>query len=392
MWGRKMENQIILTALALMCLIGSISVAAASQETRLNIYPNFETCVPSIQGNIVTFSEVMGESTQMYNLSSGKQIGLSTYESGNGASISGNNIVWYQDSPTQYQVMLYNTATKKTTTLVDGNSPAIYGNIVTYVGNSGGIYTYDLSTKKNIQIITSVTAYDPQIYGNYIVYVDNDQVYVYSISAKQQSIIGAGTIPNIYGNVVVWANNGNIYKRDIVAHKTTQITTNGRSENPAIYDKNIVWYIYYGDQMWGNICTYTNGKTTQLTKSNSAADPAIYGDKVVYLDYRNSNEHNMDTRDLFVYDLTAKLSKPDATTFAANTTSGTYPLTVFFSYTENGDMPTSYLWNFGDGITSTHAWTATHTYTKAGTYTVSLKVTNSAGSNTETKTKYIIVK
>jgi beta propeller repeat protein len=179
--------------------------------------------------------------------------------------------------------------------------------------------------------------------------------------------------------------------RDIAAHKTIQITTNGISENPANYGDKIVWNT---NTYSGNVYMYSisTGKTTQITKSNYAFYPVIYGNKVVYVDSRNANTNRIDTEDLFVYDLTAKLSKPDATTFAANTTSGTHPLTVFFSYTENGDMPTSYIWNFGDGITSAHAWTATHTYTKAGTYTVSLKVTNSAGSNTATKTKYIIVK
>jgi PKD repeat protein len=111
----------------------------------------------------------------------------------------------------------------------------------------------------------------------------------------------------------------------------------------------------------------------------------------VYIDHRNRNIVNVDGEDLFVYDLTAELAKPIGE-ITANVTSGAYPVTVFFGYREDGDMPTSYLWNFGDGITSTHSWTATHTYTKKGTYTVTLKVSNNAGSSTITKTKYITVK
>lgn len=51
---------------------------------------------------------------------------------------------------------------------------------------------------------------------------------------------------------------------------------------------------------------------------------------------------------------------------------------------------TSYAWDFGDSTTST-ATNPSKTYTAAGTYTVSLTVTNSAGSDTETKTSYITV-
>ncbi|WP_082107611.1 PGF-pre-PGF domain-containing protein [Methanosarcina sp. 1.H.A.2.2] len=77
--------------------------------------------------------------------------------------------------------------------------------------------------------------------------------------------------------------------------------------------------------------------------------------------------------------------------FTANVTSGTAPLVVLFTYTGTGETPTSWLWNFGDGITSKHAQTATHTFTKTGTYNVTLTVTNAAGSNSVSKPGYITV-
>ncbi len=51
---------------------------------------------------------------------------------------------------------------------------------------------------------------------------------------------------------------------------------------------------------------------------------------------------------------------------------------------------TSWLWNFGDGTTSTEQ-NPSHTYTSAGTYTVTLTVDNGTTENTETKTDYINV-
>ncbi len=73
--------------------------------------------------------------------------------------------------------------------------------------------------------------------------------------------------------------------------------------------------------------------------------------------------------------------------FSANVTSGCGSLIVTFQNLST-NSPTSYLWTFGDGFTST-VLNPTHTYSSAGTYTVTLKATNASGSNTCTKTAYI---
>ncbi len=54
------------------------------------------------------------------------------------------------------------------------------------------------------------------------------------------------------------------------------------------------------------------------------------------------------------------------------------------------NTPTSWLWNFGDGGTSSSK-NPSHTYSTANTYTVSLTATNAYGSDTETKSNYISV-
>jgi len=77
------------------------------------------------------------------------------------------------------------------------------------------------------------------------------------------------------------------------------------------------------------------------------------------------------------------------TDFTANVTSGVAPLTVQFTDTTTDD-PTSWLWTFGDSATSTDQ-NPVHTYTVPGIYNVSLTVSNSAGSDTETKLNYITV-
>ncbi len=75
--------------------------------------------------------------------------------------------------------------------------------------------------------------------------------------------------------------------------------------------------------------------------------------------------------------------------FTGTPTSGDYPLNVAFTDASSG-APTSWSWDFGDGGSST-AQNPTHTYNAAGTYTVALTVSNTAGSDTATKTDYITV-
>jgi len=78
--------------------------------------------------------------------------------------------------------------------------------------------------------------------------------------------------------------------------------------------------------------------------------------------------------------------------FEGTPRSGTAPLTVKFtdaSTLGTGSSP-DWLWNFGDGATST-ARNPSHTYTSPGTYTVTLRVRTSLGQNTATKLGYITV-
>jgi PKD repeat protein/Zn-dependent protease len=84
----------------------------------------------------------------------------------------------------------------------------------------------------------------------------------------------------------------------------------------------------------------------------------------------------------------ADVTAPTAT-FTAPVRNGTVPFTVEFVDLSDG-LPTSWQWDFGDG---TGSWekNPVHTYTRTGTYTVSLRVTNTGGGDTATKSDYITV-
>jgi len=75
--------------------------------------------------------------------------------------------------------------------------------------------------------------------------------------------------------------------------------------------------------------------------------------------------------------------------FIATTESGNAPLTVQF-VDSSSHIPTSWIWSFGDGNTST-SQNPTHVYVAEGSYTVTLTASNTGGSDTETKSGFITV-
>ena len=77
------------------------------------------------------------------------------------------------------------------------------------------------------------------------------------------------------------------------------------------------------------------------------------------------------------------------TNFSANVTNGCPPLTVQFTDLTTGS-PTSWLWNFGDGATSTDHNPA-RTYSTVGIYNVTLTASNIFGTNQSVRSNYITV-
>ena len=86
----------------------------------------------------------------------------------------------------------------------------------------------------------------------------------------------------------------------------------------------------------------------------------------------------------------ARVSNPAPTAdFTANPLVGIAPLSVQFADSSTG-LPTSWLWEFGDGSTSTSA-NPLHVYQNNGSFSVRLTVSNSSGQDTRSKTGYITV-
>ncbi len=78
---------------------------------------------------------------------------------------------------------------------------------------------------------------------------------------------------------------------------------------------------------------------------------------------------------------------PPVAAFGSSDPIGAAPWSIIF-LDSSTNSPTSWLWNFGNGETST-AQNVFYTYYEPGTYTVSLTATNAGGSDTETKIDYV---
>ena len=80
---------------------------------------------------------------------------------------------------------------------------------------------------------------------------------------------------------------------------------------------------------------------------------------------------------------------PPIADFSGSPTSGDAPLTVNFSNDSTGVF-TSWKWTFGDDNATSTEQSPSHVYNDSGSYTVSLTITGPGGSDTETKTDYIL--
>lgn len=129
--------------------------------------------------------------------------------------------------------------------------------------------------------------------------------------------------------------------------------------------------------------TFGNGGTSTLQNpSHNYTAPGLY---TVSLMASNVHGSNTITKTDCIL---AKALQPSAD-FTQNVTNGAPPLTVNFTDLSTGN-PADWLWNFGDGNTST-AQNPSHMYEGSGNYLVSLTVSNSTGSDTKTNSTYIRV-
>jgi len=124
------------------------------------------------------------------------------------------------------------------------------------------------------------------------------------------------------------------------------------------------------------------------TAQNPVHVYTIAGTFTVTLTVSNAWGSDGEIKTSYVTVTQAGQTPPDAQ-FIGIPTTGSKPLTVQFTDQSAGN-PTSWSWTFGDGGTST-LQNPSHTYSRKGSFTVTLTATNANGSDSLTRSKYIVV-
>ncbi len=127
------------------------------------------------------------------------------------------------------------------------------------------------------------------------------------------------------------------------------------------------------------------GDGTTSTEQNPAHTYESAGTYTVTLTATNDGGSDTETRTDYI----TVTPPPPAADFTADPAGGNAPLTVQFTDESTGNV-TSWLWDFGDGKTST-VQNPAHTYKSAGTYAVTLNASNAYGEDTKTRTDYVTV-
>lgn len=142
------------------------------------------------------------------------------------------------------------------------------------------------------------------------------------------------------------------------------------------------WYWTFGD----------GSTSTSENPSHTYTEAGTYTVKLLVTNSAGSDSVSQSNFIVAAASTTTSATKTATTpvaSFSADITSGTNPMTVQFTDTSS-NSPAYWYWSFGDGTHST-SQNPSHTYSDTGTYSVTLKATNTGGSNSVTRSDYISV-
>ncbi|HEY3361797.1 MAG TPA: PGF-pre-PGF domain-containing protein [Methanosarcina sp.] len=385
---------------------------------------------PAIYGSKVVWTD--NGVIHLYDLTSKTDTTVSSSTASHPA-IYGNKLVWHDESSGVPRLTVYDIpsgARSYITEDVDNYSfPAIYGNRIVWSANynessyNSNVYMRDISTSTQTKIAEGNS---PDIYDTKITYgyedADGRNIAVYDINTNETINVHSSSqifSPYIYGSKVIWPNfysrDGFIQMYDLVTKKTIDVTSDNTGNTLPEYAGVItdagddtgthidingdkIVYSKSGNDQFGYAGVYVydipSAKSTPvyIYPRGTYTTPDIYNDTIVWGIGSNYDWYGaVKDNGIYMSDLSATNTLPPVAEFTANATSGTVPLVVRFTDISTGGVPTSWLWDTGDGINSKHATNATHTFTDPGVYNVTLTVANEAGSSTVTKTNYITV-
>jgi len=274
----------------------------------------------------------------------------------------------------------------------DGNTSTEQSPTHTYEGsgtytitlNASNAYGYDISAPITITVLESPVAgftVDPTE-GNAPLTVQCTDASTGDITdwfwdfgdgtnSTEQHPTHTYAVPNTY---TVTLNASNAYGYGISAPITiTVLESPTATFNATPTEGNVPLAVQFTDQSTGNVTNWLwdfgDGATsTEQHPEHTYTEPGNY---TVTLNASNA----------YGYDVSAPTQivalEPPIAAFNAMPTEGNAPLAVQFIDESTGNV-TAWLWNFGDGATSTEQ-NPSHTYATAGTYAVTLNASNTYG-------------
>ncbi|MGQ0826921.1 MAG: PKD domain-containing protein [Bacteroidota bacterium] len=198
-----------------------------------------------------------------------------------------------------------------------------------------------------------------------------NRITVHNSSPDKVAVATSGT--KVYTSANGGANWTNVSGNLPVIGVRCIIYENGTNEG--IY-AGLASGVYYRDNTMSNWVAYNTGlpqvpiNELEIQYSSNKLRAATYG------------------RGVWETDVYSVVAQPPVANFTSNVQQSCDGVINFSDLSTN--VPTSWLWEFGDGKTST-LQNPSHTYTVSGTYTVKLTSTNGVGNDVNTKTAFITV-
>jgi PKD repeat protein len=346
-----------------------------------------------------------------YNLLSGKKLLVTkTQYSDVDPALSGNYVLWgerssYQ-SPSQINGYFMITRQKGTIDPYPANqgSPDYAGGYAVWLDSRYGgfinIMMKDTKTGKSYLFYQSGTSdkLSPTISGGYVYWVEKGNLYRMAISNPRGTpqLIAKG-VPGDYSvadNKAVWETKtaGGYYKvvmHDLESGKTVDITDGSYDcRHPCVSGSIIVYESYVsGDSDVWIYDLYTGISASACRTGGDQISPKISCERIVWIDQTNGRSN-------IAYFRINSVAAPKAgfSATASSVLDGLAPLSVTFRGISSisPGTATNYVWDFGDGSTSTEG-APTHTYLKPGVYTVTLTVSNRFGNDVSVIKDYVTV-
>ncbi|KDE54575.1 PKD domain-containing protein, partial [Methanoculleus sp. MH98A] len=406
---------------------------------------------PSVSGDYIVWEENRNMSPDIYffEISGGVTTALTDDPADQRMPVvHGEHVVWYDARGGSTDICLYEIGTGSETFLscspVTDWKPALSERYVVWEESTGGgdIWAYDIWSGERHQITSNGARQTyPSISGSRIVWEDYrngaPDIYLFDLdnpAAGEQRITddpAAQVSPAIDGDLIAWEDKRdgtwNVYICDLAAGKDKQMPVAPSAIEqlyPAVSGDRVVWQNGRGSGSDIYAFTYFSGGAPVAEFSadpteggaalnvrfidQSAGDPDAWewdfgdgntstsqyswhfyevpGDYTVSLTVHNAFGSDTVTKTDLIH---VGPPEPPVIRFRAVPLSGPAPLTVLL-YGDSPDYATAWLWDFGDGETSTHRDTR-HRYDRPGVYNVSLTCNNAGVTATHTEYGYITV-